>query len=43
MDGADLDGFGADVTNQKPLRKEFEGGFVVEGLDVLASPSSGAG
>ena len=38
-----LGGFGASITNQKPLRKEFEGGFVVEGLDVLASPSSGAG
>lgn len=38
-----LGGFGADITNQKPLRKDFGDGLVVEGLDLLAAPSSGAG
>ena len=38
-----LASFGADITNQKPLKKDFGNGVLAEGLDVLAAQKGGSG
>lgn len=38
-----LSDFGADIVDQKAIRKEFDNGILVEGVEVMAKPEEGPG